>query len=37
MAKHLKMIFVHEVSSKGVRFGRPYKKTAFIAAANVSN
>lgn len=31
MAKHLKMIFTHEVNSKELRFGRSYKKTAFIA------
>lgn len=28
------MIFAHEVNSKELRFGRSYKKTAFIAPEN---
>ena len=36
MAKPLKTIFAHEVSSKGLRFGRSYKKTTFIVSANLT-
>lgn len=34
MAKHLKIFFDHEVSSKGSRFGRSYKKTALHSSSS---